>query len=106
MCLGGAERHRKSPRLVRDPTADERRDRGPILVDRGEVGLSTREGELSVECQLGGLWASGRVAFCGPGGSRGWRPQIRRLLPAAGVVGGVSRAGGAALSDAEARLVS
>ena len=55
LCLGGAERHRKSPRLVRDPKGDEQRERGPILVDRCKVGLSLTRASSPSRCRLGGL---------------------------------------------------
>ena len=58
LCLGGAERHRKSPRLVRDPKGDEQRERGPILVDRCKVGLSLTRASSPSRCRLGGLRSS------------------------------------------------
>ena len=80
LCLGGAERHRKSPRLVRDPKGDEQRERGPILVDRCKVGLSLTRASSPSRCRLGGLRSSMFVHLCGIGGACGWRSHIRRYV--------------------------
>ena len=71
LCLGGAERHRKSPRLVRDPKGDEQRERGPILVDRCKVGLSLTRASSPSRCRLGGLRSSMLDPNGGLGRSRG-----------------------------------